>query len=206
MKQSEKVSQPQSLPALNVGSAGAAAPVAATPAPLALLLTRHILQDGEIILLILKPSIWFIVLSMLRFAAAVLIYMLAGIVFDEHMPGPGRFYVESGVFLLAGRLMIAILQWMARLYILTDMRIVRLSGIFTVNIFDCPLRKVARTRILYTVRERLFGMGSIEIIPSDEEYPIGVWQMVARPVAINDQVVAAINRAKQGRLGANGCG
>jgi hypothetical protein len=184
------------------GSASAAVPSAASP--LAALLTRHIFQDGEIILLVLKPSIWFVVLSMLRFAAAVFIVMIAGVVFDDHMPGPARIYIEIGVIALVARFMLAALQWMSRLYILTDMRIVRLSGIYTLSIFDCPLRKVARTRILYTVRERILGLGSIEIIPAEEQYPICVWQTVGRPVAIHDQVVAAINRAKQGRSSGNG--
>lgn len=189
------------LPIFPAGSAGAAAHQPVKTAPLAALLTRHILQDGEIILLILKPSLWFIFLSMLRFAAAVLIVMLAKPVFDEQLPGPHRIYYEVGVFLLIARLMWAVLQWMSRLYILTDLRIVRLSGVFTLDIFDCPLRKLARTRILYTVRERLFRVGSIEIIPSDEEYPICIWQTVSMPVEINEQIVAAISRAKQGRNG-----
>jgi hypothetical protein len=179
------------------------APATATT-PLTALLTRHILQDGEIILLILKPSVLFIVLSMLRFAAVVVIGMLAAKLFDEHFPGHPRIWVEVGTCLIVGRLMWAVLQWMSRLYILTDMRIVRLSGVFQLDIFDCPLRKVARTRILYTMRERFCRLGSIEIIPSDDQLPIGVWQMVSKPIVVNDQIVAAVNRAKQGRCGANG--
>jgi hypothetical protein len=184
-----------------------ASPAVAAPsatAPLAALLTRHILQDGEIILLILKPSIWFIPLSMARFAAVVFIVMIAAALFDERLPGMARVWVELGIFVLAGRLMWSVLQWMSRLYILTDLRIVRLAGVFTVNIFDCPLRKVARTRILYTMRDRIFRLGSIEIIPADENYPIGIWQTVARPNHINEQIVAAITRAKQGRGHSNG--
>jgi hypothetical protein len=186
-------------PVWNVGTAGATATAPTSMTSLVALLTRHILQDGEIVLLILKPSLWFIVLSMLRFAAVVLIVMLAGVVFDDQLRGSARVYLETGMILLLARLTIAILQWYARLYILTDMRIVEISGVYTYHIFDCPLRKVARTRILYTVRERLFRTGTIEIIPSDEEYPIGMWQTVSRPVMVNDQIVAAINRARQGR-------
>jgi hypothetical protein len=93
---------------------------------------------------------------------------------------------------------------MSRLYILTDLRIVRISGVFTLTIFDCPLRKVARTRMLYTMRERLLRLGTIEIIPSDETYPIGAWQTIAKPLVVHDQIVAAVNRAKQGRSTGNG--
>ena len=41
-------------------------------------------------------------------------------------------------------------------------------------------------------------MGSIEIIPLDEAVPIGLWQTVSRPVAVNEQITAAITRAKSG--------
>jgi len=197
---------PTVLHVLNAGSAGAAAQAPSTISPLTALLTRHILQDGEIILLILKPSFWFLLLSMLRSAAVIFIIILAAYVFELHMLGRTRTLIEIGVFLLAGRLTWALLQWMSRLYVLTDMRILRLGGVFSLNIFDCPLRKVARTRILYTVQERILRLGSVEIIPSDEQYPIGLWQTIARPREINEQIVAAINRAKQGRSCGNGLG
>ncbi|HEY7089436.1 MAG TPA: hypothetical protein VH518_15165 [Tepidisphaeraceae bacterium] len=201
----EREGDATAAPVFNSGPvADVAIPTPTTTAPLAALLTRHILQDGEVILLILKPSIFFVVLSMLRFTAVVLIVMLASKLFDEQIPGTPRTTVEIGIFLLGGRLMWSVLQWMSQLYILTDLRIVRLSGVLQLNIFDCPLRKVARTRILYTVRERIFRLGSIEIIPSDEQLPIGVWQTVSRPVLINEQIVAAVNRAKQRRCASNG--
>src|SRR5882724_7016484 len=56
-------------------AAAAAAPVAAEPVvstSMATLLTRHILRDGEIVLLILKPSLWTILFASLpTFAAAL---------------------------------------------------------------------------------------------------------------------------------------
>jgi hypothetical protein len=72
--------------------------------------------------------------------------------------------------------------------------------VFNVNIFDCPLRKVGRTRVIRTMRERIVRIGSIEIVPCDPETAPAVWQMIARPEQVHDQIVAAINRAKQGRL------
>jgi len=91
----------------------------------------------------------------------------------------------------------ATLQWMSRLYILTDLRVLSISGVFNVNIFDCPLRKVARTRLLRSNEERFTGVGSIEIIPQDDSLPFGQWQMISQPAAVHEQMVATINRAKQ---------
>lgn len=180
-------------------------PAAATPAPeavlvtpLAALLSRHVLRDGEVVILMLRPSIWFIPFVCLRFAALVLILMINAQIFNEQIHWHARLYNEVGVLLLVGRLMVAVLQWLGRLYILTDMRVVQMAGVFAVEISDCPLRKVARVRVIYTLKERLLRLGSVEIIPFDDAYPVGLWQTVARPKDVHRIIVQAIRRAKQG--------
>jgi hypothetical protein len=179
------------------GAATAEAPAMAATS-LATLLTRHILRDGELVLLILRPSLWFIPLSGIKLIAAVLIAMIAARVLGDRVPGNPAVYVQTGVLLIAGRVVWGVLQWMGRLYVLTDLRIVRIAGVFGVDIFDCPLRKVARTRLIRTTRERLLGLGSIEIIPQDEEAETGLWQTIASPKQVHQQVLQTIRRAKQG--------
>jgi hypothetical protein len=166
-------------------------------ATMATLLSTHLLGDGEVVLLILKPSLWFVLLSSLRFIAAVLILIIGLRIYDQAVTASARTYLEIGSFLIFGRLTWATLQWMGRLYVLTDMRILRLSGVFTIDAYECPLRRIARTRIVRTSRERVVGVGSIEIIPQDEERAIDTWQIVARPKEVHETIVAAINRAKQ---------
>lgn len=179
-------------------SPGAAVVTPSATVPLAALLAGHVIHDGEEIILALRPSIWYMALSMLPFAAVVTTIMIASKVFDDAMPGPPRLYVATGSSVLAVRFMFSILQWMSRLYVLTDLRILRLSGIFAYSIFDCPLRKIARTRVLYTMRERCCRVGSIEIIPSDETLSIDIWQTVPRPCWVNEQINHAILRARRG--------
>ena len=172
---------------------------AARPTSIGMLLTNHVLQDGELVLLVLKPSVWFVLISSSWTIGLVLIGLLSALVFDEEIPGRASTWVELAVFLIAGRIMWAVLHWMGRLYILTDMRILRLSGVFNVNIFDCPLRKVARTRVVRSMRERLLRLGSIEVTPCDAECEGGAWNTIAKPDLVNEQIHAAINRAKSGR-------
>jgi len=171
---------------------------------LAKLLASHVLRDGEIIILALRPSLWFIILSSLRFLIGSLIAIVAIKYFAIHSMwthGTVRSLMELVVSAISARLMWATLQWMSRLYILTDYRILSLSGVFNVSIFDCPLRKVARTRLVRSGEERFTGIGTIEIIPQDDSLPFGLWQMIARPNAVHEQMVATINRAKQGGMG-----
>ncbi len=42
------------------------------------LLTSHILRDGELVLLILKPSLWFVLFNSMRFTGVVLVMMIGG--------------------------------------------------------------------------------------------------------------------------------
>lgn len=195
---------PRLRPAIVNASEGAGAATADAAAPtatsLATLLSRHILRDGEVVILLLKPSPLFILLTSLRFIAIVALLVTSIFLFDLN----DRFHlntlavIEAGIFLAAGRLMIAVLQWMARLYVLTDLRVLRISGVFNVQIFDCPLRKVARTRVHQSTRDRLLGVGSIEIIPLADHAPEGVWQTISKPRLVHEQLVATINKAKQG--------
>ena len=165
---------------------------------LAALLTGHVLQDGEVVLLMLKPSLWYVLLSSLRFIAVALILMIAAKLLDPQLPGQNFVYQETGLFVITGRLVWAMLQWMGQLYLLTDLRIVRVAGVFSIDLFDCPLRKVARTRILRSMRERLTRLGTIEVIPLDPDAPVAYWMMIAKPVEVNEQIVAAIRKAKSG--------
>src|SRR6185437_5943403 len=73
---------------LHASEAGvAAAPAVAPPAvstSLATLLTRHVLRDGEIILLILKPSLWTILFNSLPAIGIALIVMISTCLWAPH--------------------------------------------------------------------------------------------------------------------------
>jgi hypothetical protein len=178
------------------GAAAAPRPVATS---LAALLTGHVLRDGEIVLLVLKPSCWLILFNCVPVAAAALLMVLSLRFFHPQMhPKTVHFCIEAAVFIVAGRVMWATCQWMARLYILTDQRILRLSGVFTLHLFDLPLRKVARTRVVCSFKEHFCRLGSIEIHPSDESSQSGLWQTIRRPLEVNEAIQAAIHRAGPG--------
>jgi hypothetical protein len=181
-------------------SESAAAPVPAVIAtPLQALLTAHILSDGEIVLLLLKPSPWFIVFTSLKFSAAVIICAIAAKLSQDKVRIGG--IAQTATLLISGRVMWSTLQWMGRYYILTDLRILRVGGVFRVEIFACGLRKVARTRVLRTLKDTLVNIGQIEIIPQDEQLPIGVWQSVPRPRLVQEQIIAAIRKARHSGRG-----
>ena len=92
-----------------------------------------------------------------------------------------------------------------------DGRCLACPGVFTVEIFDCPLRKIGQTRVIYSFRERLWGLGTIEITPQDETCPSGLWQTVpsrskstsrsARPSAGPGAGARRVNGSERRRAG-----
>jgi hypothetical protein len=184
---------------VNAAEAGAAtAPTADAPgitSSIATLITRHILRDGEIVLLLIKPSLWTILFSSLPAVAVAMIVMISTGLWAPHHVHIG---VEAGVMLISLRALWAIVGWSCKLYVLTDLRILRIWGVFNPQIHDVPLRKVARTRLVSSFHERLWRLGSIEIIPESDQWPWSVWQTIARPGEAHEIIRRAIARAKQG--------
>ncbi len=189
----------ESYPMMSDAGAGlAAAPAVAPPAvstSLATLLARHVLRDGEVILLILKPSLWTILFSCIPATALALIIMISA---GLRSPNHTHIGVEVGLMLIAIRAGWAVMSWAGKLYLLSDLRIVRISGVFSPQIHDIPLRKVARTRLVRGYHERLFRLGSIEIIPESDHYPWSVWQSVPKPEEVDETIRRTVARAKQG--------
>ena len=188
---------------MHASDAAAAAPVAAAPAvyvpaaatSLATLLSRHVLRDGEIILLALKPSLWTILFGTLPAIGIALIVMISARLWAHaHV----HIAIEVGLMLMACRAAWAVLAWTGKLYLLTDRRIIRIWGVFNPQVHDVPLRRVARTRLVAGSLERLWRLGSIEIIPDCDRWPWTVWQTVPKPCQVHETICRAVARAKQG--------
>jgi len=185
-------------PRANLGCASQG-PNAASPAlvaPLAALLDPAFLNRGETVILALKPSFWFIplsagpMLSTIAIAVAVLLHVTLSI-------ARRRFEIELAVVGAGLRITWSILLWMGRLYLLTDLRIMRLGGVFTTDVVSCPLRKVTGVQLVPTNPERLAAVGSIEILPRDPNHSPVYWQTIAQPGPVQQEIMAAVSRATQ---------
>ena len=90
----------------------------------------------------------------------------------------------------------AILEWASRLYILTNRRVMRIRGVFNVNLFECSLLKIENTDVTLSWFERLFGLGTVSFATAGTGPYETSWTCVARPLEVHEQVRAAINRAR----------
>jgi len=176
---------------------GDSRPATAQEAHAATLLPAELLQSGELIILLLKPSPWFIFLGSLRFLAIGAIILLAMLWLQAHLAWGfvGRSdLVILGCVIGAARLFWQFLVWLSHVYVLTDRRIVRVSGVLRVSVLETALKKVQHTTAYFSIRERLFGLGSLGFATAGTAVVEIWWLMVARPLEVHQTLRQTIDR------------
>lgn len=178
--------------------AQAALPIDAVP------ISAALLDGGEIVEFSIKPSLWFVLFASAKVLAVLGIVALAVGLIVASSPGLSLrgAYAFSFVLLAAiVRILIGSLQWASRVYVLTNRRVMRVSGILDVSVTDCPLPRISTAHIRVTPGQALVGLGSIRMTPPDARLPTVNWEHVARPAMIHEKVVRAIQRSRSGDAG-----
>ena len=165
----------------------------------AAMLPGELLQPSEIIILLLKPSPWFILLAPLKTLAALAVVTLALLVLGSYIDlgVSQRDLLLLGIALIGGRLFWQFLEWLSRVYVLTDQRMVRVRGVLRVQVFECQLNQVQHTEAVFTIRERLFALGTISFATAGTAINEVYWLMVAQPLDVHQRVVQTLRRYRQ---------
>ncbi len=168
------------------------------------LLPPDLLQGGEVILLLIKPSPIYIVLAALRplCVIAVVTAMLVTLNqmdlqvarFELKLPLGSRDILLTGFGVFGLRLFWQLLEWLSRIYVLTDRRVIRLRGVLTISVFQAPLSKLQQTDMVFTVRERFFGLGTLAFSTAGTAAREAYWVMIDRPLEVHQAVLEAMNR------------
>ena len=167
---------------------------------------QQLLQDGETVILSIRPSPWFIIIDggWVYFFCISLALLLAWL---THQPWAPVILPESQIFpLLATVLSIRIvwkfLDWANRLYLLTDQRIMRRRGVIQFSLIEAPLDRIQHSAIFTRVIERVLGLGTIGFATAGSGQFEVVWEMVPNPIEVHRTVTDAVDR--YGRSGKHG--
>lgn len=156
----------------------------------------YLLHGGEIIILAIKPSMWFLGLVSLRWlAAAAVVILLAPWIVRVYPAFTQSALTQSALLITALRLIIALLQWSSRLYVLTNRRVMNCTGLTNIRIFEAPLVKIRNTYVNVRRFEKLFKVGSIGFSLQGSKYVDSWWDQIANPHEVHEQVRKAIERA-----------
>ncbi|MDZ4829472.1 MAG: PH domain-containing protein [Phycisphaerae bacterium] len=157
----------------------------------------HLLQPGEIIILLLKPSILFVPLASM---SSLLVVALLAFVFAwlsrrfPLLPWSDQQAIAVGVFFGAVRLAWQFLEWATRLYVLTDRRVLRRRGVLRVSVFECRLEQLQQTAVYQSLRERVFFLGTVCFATAGAASFVALWEYVPRPLDVQRTVAEAVER------------
>jgi hypothetical protein len=162
------------------------------------LLPAHLLDGDEIVILAIKPSLWFVVFASFRWLVVMAIIILAAGSLSEVIPQLNTpMIIKAALALAAARIGLAVLQWVSRLYVLTNRRIMRLTGILNIDLFECPLTKIQNTYLTLAWYERLTKLGSISFATAGTGGIEASWVNVNNPLELHERVRSAIHRAQR---------
>jgi len=160
---------------------------------------QHLLGDGEIVILAVKPSGWFVPLTSLPALAVLALLAVSGHYLGRMIPmglGPQAIEVLCGM-LAAGRFVVACCQWAGTLYVLTNRRVLRIRGALKVSITGCVLTEIRHTASLTTgLVERLAGVGTLFFQTDEGNLAGGEWQHISRPGEVRQAIDDAIRQAR----------
>ncbi|MEO0474535.1 MAG: PH domain-containing protein [Planctomycetota bacterium] len=196
----DEKAKPASDHALAAAEAGDAAETEPTLARANAMLPAELLQPGEVIILLIKPSPLFILLVPMRFIAIVLLCtLLASQLQSKGISlGLDRYDVIVGAMAIIGlRLFWQMLDWLSHVYVLTDQRIIRVMGVLNVQVFECPLQKIQQTDLILPLVQRLFWLGSIGFATAGTAGHEAFWVMINKPLEVHAKIVETLRRYRR---------
>jgi len=157
----------------------------------------EMLGGDEVIQLSIKPSLWFIPLVSLGWIIAVGVLVAALATGLRGSWGrEGLFVCQALIGVAALRLAIATLQWASRLYVLTNRRVMRFTGVLSVRVAECPLARISAIDLLVRPQARVLRLGTIRMQPVDAAAVPLTWDDVAHPHEIHEILERAIRKAQ----------
>lgn len=159
----------------------------------------HLLDGGEIVHLAIKPSPWFVLLVSLRWVLVGIAIMVLSMMEDLPIPFTSKWYLyHLGLWMAVGRLAWGMLEWVSRLYVLTNRRVMRIRGVFSVEVFTCSLDRIQNTYITLSVSERLTRTGTVTFQTAAAGGAGGAasWRVISRPLEVHEQLREAVRRAQ----------
>ena len=159
------------------------------------MLPSDLISEDETVIFAIKPSLWLIVFSSFRTVVIALGISLAAMLLSPWLRDLSKYIIEICGAIALVRLGYAVMQWVSRSYVLTNKRVIRIRGVFTIDIFQCALNKVQNTFMTLDLPQRFLGLGDIEFTTAGTGGIEAIWRHLRQPLQVHQQLIQALNVA-----------
>jgi uncharacterized membrane protein YdbT with pleckstrin-like domain len=161
---------------------------------------ESLLGDQEKIILISRQH-WFILLSAIVLEIIIILILIAlTIIVGTFLPEFALLIGAVGTILLLlplTTLVRDVLDWMNRQFIVTNRRVIQISGTLSKNVTDSSLAKVTDVKMEISAFGRLFNYGDIEILTASE-FGINLFRRIEEPINFKTAMLNAKEDLIQG--------
>lgn len=162
---------------------------------------KSLLGDNEEILLVSRQH-WFvlfrmIILELFSILALVIILIIAQI----YLPDVPLFYGYFLIILPLISMLREFLIWWNRQIVITNRRVIQISGIINKNVIDSSLEKVNDVKMVQTFWGRLFSYGNVEILTASE-MGANLFKKIGDPIRFKTTMLNAKSRLEMEQAGA----
>lgn len=158
---------------------------------------QSLLGEREKIILVTRHH-WFVLARSIIFEAVLILIVfaatIAGTIALSGTSTPFEFIVPLiGFFILLIPIATGtrdVLIWSHHQYIITNLRVMQISGIFNKNVIDSSLDKVNDIKMSQSAFGRMFGYGDIEILTASE-LGVNLFKKIDNPVKFKSALINA---------------
>lgn len=169
-------------------------------------LARGTIRGDEVVILVLRPSWWFIVLHPAWWIGLVAIFAILVTIATAALSSLGLVSLSAWwmTWVVAGAIMAGLFAWAAvewrfRVYVLTTDRVLTAAGVIRRSIYETSLVNLRQTLISVSILERCTGIGSLLFATAGTAFYDTAWIMLADPSGTQRQVQSMIRRATRSR-------
>ncbi len=161
---------------------------------------ESLLGEREKIILIAHQH-WFILVRAIVFEIVIILILIAlTITTGAYLSEFALLIGAVGTILLLlplSTMMRDILDWTNRQFIVTNRRVIQISGILNKNVTDSSLVKVTDVKLEQSAFGRLFNYGDIEILTASE-FGVNLFRRIEEPIIFKIAMLNAKERLEQG--------
>lgn len=159
----------------------------------------HLVPPGEVVVLARRASLWYVLLARLEWLLAMAAVTVVALVLGAHTWAgvSAVVVVASGALPAALVLLYLALDWMTRLYLLTDRRVIRVQGIVRQTTVDVALERIENMTLARSARERLLGLGTLWFASAAATIGEFGWSYMTEPAAVMQTVRETIERRRR---------
>lgn len=165
---------------------------------------KDVIQGDEEIVVIARPSAWFILLYPIKtiFLIAIIAVLISIVGSMIDALGMMSFDVLGTVWLLSAVLVFllvlwSIVEWRFHVYVLTTRRVLTATGVIRKTLYETSLVHLRQTMVHVSVTERCVGVGSLLFATAGTAYYDTAWTMLSDPSGIQRKVQNLSRRAER---------